>query len=213
MPEAESHAARDLVALVPDSNYEQGIESLLQRPESLRISPISFDIYTHMHRDPGCLRESHEFLRPLIADYRFAMVLFDRDGCGQEDRPTEEIQRSVQTRLERNGWNAQSRVLVVDPEFDAWVWSDSPHVPAVLGWPDDSDNLRHWLRQQGFEVDSNGKPSNPKEAMERVLRTADKPRSASIYARLGEQVSVRRCTDPTFSAFKETLRDWFPPSC
>lgn len=209
MPDAEVCSPKDLAVLVPDCNYEEGIQALLGRPRALGIADVSFDIYTHMHRDPGCLRQAHDFLRPFIGEYRFAMVLFDREGCGS-DAARSAIESSVQDRLERNGWPGRCRVLVVDPEFDVWVWSDSPHVPDALGWPREYGDLRAWLDNCQFATDGGSKPSRPKEAMEAVLRVAHKPRSASIYALLGKQVSVERCTDPAFSAFKETLRDWFP---
>ena len=197
--------------LVPDCNYEKGLNELLQRAESLGIRPVSFDIYVHMHRDPGCLRESHEFLRGLAGEFRHALVLFDREGCGHAGRRNE-IEAEVQARLDWTGWRGRSRVLVTEPEFDVWVWSDSPHVERALGWPAGRPALREWLRQRGLLSEGQMKPRRPKEAMEQVLRTTKRPRSASIYAELGKQVSVERCADPAFQGLREALQRWFPLS-
>lgn len=35
--------------------------------------------------------------------------------------------------------------------------------------------------------------------------------AASLYRRLAERVSVRRCTDRAFQELRSTLRRWFPP--
>lgn len=208
---SESGHQKDLVLLVPDCNYEKGLNELLQRSESLGIRPISFGIYVHMHRDPGCLLEAHEFLRALAHEFHYALVLFDRDGCGHSGQ-RDAIQREVQTRLSRAGWSDRSDVLVTDPELDAWVWSDSPNVDRALGWGPDRPPLRDWLRQRGL-LDPDGiKPRRPKEAMEQALRAAGRPRSASIYAQLGKRVGVNRCTDATFAELRQVLQRWFPPS-
>lgn len=72
----------------------------------------------------------------------------------------------------------------VDPELENWVWSDSPHVAQVLGWTDTTTPLRDWLRDKGHWTPECGKPSRPKEAVERVLRHVRKPRSSALYRRL-----------------------------
>ena len=195
--------------LVPDCNYEKGLGALLQRPESLAIRPISFGIYVHMHRDPGCLLEAHEFLRGLAGEFRYALVLFDREGCGRHGH-RDAIEAEVQARLDQAGWRGRNRVLVTEPELDVWVWSDSPHVERALGWPAQRPALRDWLQERGLLSGGQMKPRYPKEAMQEVLRKTSRPRSASIYAELGKRVSVQRCVDPTFQELKEVLRGWFP---
>jgi len=202
---------KDLVLLVPDCNYEKGLAELLQRHQSLAIRPISFDIYVHMHRDPGCCLEAHEFLRRFAGEFRHALVLFDREGCGHLGR-RDEIEAEVQARLDRAGWRGRSRVLVTEPELDVWVWSDSPHVELALGWSAEHPALRNWLRQRGFLGEGEAKPRRPKEAMEEVLRRTRRPRSASVYAQLGMRVSVERCADPAFQELRQVLQRWFPLS-
>jgi len=202
---------KDLVLLVPDCNYDKGLEKLLHRHQSLAIRPISFDIYVHMHRDPGCRLEAHEFLRGLAGEFSYALVLFDKEGCGRTG-PSGLIEAEVQARLDQAGWKGRSRVLVTEPEFDVWVWSDSPHVERALGWPAGLPGLRNWLRERGFLGEGEAKPRRPKEAMEEVLRRTRRPRSASVYAQLGMRVSVERCADPAFQELRQVLHRWFPLS-
>ena len=95
----------DLVILVPDKNMEHGISGLLGRPQAMGIRSITCKIYIHMHRDPGCLRESHNFLRLFPQSFRYALVLFDRHGCGSDDLPIERLENEVRSRLSRCGWN------------------------------------------------------------------------------------------------------------
>ena len=199
----------DLIVLVADKNMASAVEGLLSRPEALEISAIQRDIYTHPERDPGCLRKSADFLKPFTSDYAHALVLLDRDGCGMDQLSRQELEQQVETQLDSGGWGDRAAAIVIDPELEAWVWSDSPHVSSILGWGDRTPDLQTWLQEEGFLSEGLQKPVKPKEAVERVLRLARKPRSSVIYEELATRVSVRRCTDPAFGKLKEVLKAWF----
>ena len=83
------------------------------------------DFRTHPRRDSGCYNESHEFLRPFVRLYRFALVVFNREGSGREMMNRVEIERVVENRLSLSGWDERSATVVLDPELEIWVWSDS----------------------------------------------------------------------------------------
>jgi hypothetical protein len=199
----------DLIILVADRNMEAAVVGLLTRRKSLRISEqFSFDINRHPEKDAGCRIRAHEFLVPFQRQYRFGIVLFDREGCGSS-ASAQEIATEVQGQLDSKGWKDRSAVIVFDPELEVWVWSDSPHVATELGWRQARD-LRGWLIEQGeLEVNS-PKPNRPKEAMEKVLRTTKKPRSSAIYEALSKKVGLSTCADLAFVQFRETLQRWFP---
>ncbi len=198
----------DLVVLLADKNMEAGIRRLLQRPEALGIRSVSADLFVHPYRDPGILNEAHKFLAPLTEQYAYALVMFDRQGCGRVGS-AEDIAREVQTRLDSAGWIRRSTVIVLDPELEIWVWSDSPHVPLVLGMS--SDDLESLLNEK-YRSGSQLKPNSPKEAMEEALQRSRTPRSSSIYSRLAQSVSVSRCTDKAFLRLRACLGEWFPPT-
>jgi len=201
---------KDLVALVADNDMHLGLKAILSRRESLRIREVRFDIRTHPEHDPGCRLKSAEFLRSFQAQYAFAIVLFDREGCGATGSRAA-LETEVESQLSRNGWGNRSTAIVIDPELEAWVWSDSPNLKQVLGWKaDDPTPLPDWLDQVGFPISGDcQKPSRPKEALLAALRKAGKARSASLYAQVAQSVGLDRCTDPAFLKLKTTLQGWF----
>ena len=201
---------KDLIVLVADKQMEFAIRGLLSRPEALSICNIDADVYVHPERDPGCRRDAHNFLRPYHTDYQHGLVLFDQHGCGAEDYVVDELEEEVRSQLSRNGWQNRADCVILIPELEIWVWSDSPHVDISLGWQEQNTTVREWLEQEGFWQVNESKPDYPKEALEIALRKVNRPRSASLFKRLARRVSVNRCTDPAFNRFRDLLQGWFP---
>lgn len=185
------------------------IEGLLNRPPALGIRAVTCDVFAHPEHDPGCRLKGDVFLRLFQRAYRYALLIFDRQGCGSEDTPPGRLQEETRRRLASSGWGDRAGVVVIDPELEVWVWSDSPEVDAALGWGGGLFGLRSWLADQGLLRPGDAKPAAPKTAMERALREAGKPRSSSIFGDLASRVSLERCTDPSFLRLKALLREWF----
>jgi hypothetical protein len=101
-------------------------------------------------------------------------------------------------------------VIVLRPELENWVWSNSPHVEEVLGWSGHAPDLREWLRNQHLWPIELMKPGRPKEAMEAALREVGLPRSSALFRRLAEEVSLNGCSDPAFLEFRAVMQRWFP---
>ncbi len=200
----------ELIILVPDKNMEAALKGILSRHQSLGIRQVDHRIYVHPARDPGCLGQGHEFLRPFTGLFGHGLVLFDRDGCGREDCSREELEILVEGRLQTSGWDDRARAVVIVPELEIWVWSDSPHVAAALGSKDDIPTVRRWLTDQHLWAEGRSKPDDPKGAMEKVLRINGRPRSSAIYENLARKVSLQRCQDGAFLKLRETLVAWFP---
>jgi hypothetical protein len=201
---------KDVVFLVADKDMEQTLIGMLSQPRRLGIRDISFDIFIHPLRDPGCWNEADQFLRSYTNQYHHALVLFDYQGSGQEAKTLAELESELENRLSRTGWDDRARAIILDPELEIWVWSNSPVVERCLGWEQASPALRVWLVEQQLLEPSQSKPADPKRAVEQALRRANKARSASIYKRLAEQVSLNRCTDLSFLRFKSILQQRFP---
>jgi hypothetical protein len=206
---SEAAYSRDLFVLVPDKNYVEAVRALLDRHVALGIRAIGYDIFAHAHRDPGCLREAHDFLRQYLTSHARALVMFDREGCGCEDLAPAELEAQVQTQLDSCGWAMRSAVLVLDPELEAWVWGPSREVPRSLGWSGQQQELRRWLEAKALWAPDAAKPDDPKRAVEEVLRETRTPRSSAIYGGLASRAGLRRCSDPAFGRFCETMRTWF----
>lgn len=199
----------DLVVLVADKNMEAGVRGLLSRRQALGLRQIRHEVYVHVERDPGCFHRGHDFLRPMAGRTAHGLILFDRVGSGQEQNTRESLEQLVTERLASSGWDGRATAIVLDPELEVWVWSDSPHVDRVLGWTETRPDLRTWLRDEGLWSEGERKPDDPKAAVEGVLRHVRKPRSSAIYEKLGTSVSFQRCTDPSFLRFRQVLAGWF----
>ena len=145
---------KDLVVLVADRNMEVAVKTLIEkRYKSLGIRQVQADFFVHQ---PHCNK------------YYYALVMFDHEGCGQENRPAWQVEQEVKERLEQTGWQGRCEVIVLEPELEAWVWSSSPHVPEALGLT--PEQMQQIL--QRFPQNRLGKPQRPKEAMEECLRQA-----------------------------------------
>lgn len=202
-------APEQVIILVADKNMEQTVEGVCSRPQSIGIRTFGYRTVVHPGRDPGCLLEGTEFLSVFQSQFTHALVMFDRIGCGRETASREQLENEMEAALSRSGWGSQAAAIVIDPELDVWVWSDSPHVERILGWHGRQPSLRQWLVDQDWLVQGNSKPSQPKEAMERALRQVRTPRSSALYRQLAQQVSLARCTDNAFLKFTATLQRWF----
>jgi hypothetical protein len=200
---------KDLVVLTADMNTQFAVRGILSRHQSLRISKLDPDFFVHPQKDPGVYHNAHDFLRFAAKTHRHALVLMDREGSGQENKSREDLEGELEQALSRSGWDGRASAVVLDPEIEIWVWSDSSHVDHELGWLQQARGLRPWLQEKGFLGEGSLKPDRPKEAMEAALRSVRKPRSSAIYQALAEKVSLTKCQDPAFLKLKAVLQAWF----
>lgn len=172
----------DLLFFVADKNMAEAVGGLLERDQVHRIvacAPFKFDARRDIkvaagQNDPGLYVRANELLRPLAADYAHAVVIVDEEWDGSPG--AEEIERALRCHLDDAGWSeANSLGLVVRPEADVWLWSDSPHSARALGWAS-WDVLRPRLEEQGFLAAGRTKPVRPKDAAEWVMPRIDRSR-------------------------------------
>ncbi len=204
---------KDLIILVADRHMEHALQGLLKEPNRLGTRPVEHEILIHPEHDPGCRQGAVEFLRPFLSSCRYALVAFDLDGCGSgADRL--ETQSLVQDRLTKNGWANRSKVVVIDPELESWVWEPSRSVSEALGWGPNFQALRNWLRDRELWPAHDAKPPDPKLAMDTAMRNAHSARrprrSAAIFGQIARRSHPRTCNDPALVEMRETLRSWFP---
>ncbi len=201
--------SKDLAVLVADKDMENALRGLFSRHVSLNIRPIEFQIFTHSGHDPGCATRGVDYLSKFARQYEHALLMFDHEGSGKDDTPRDQLQNSLNQDL-KNLWGDRARAIVLSPELEVWVWSDSIEVDHVAGWKGRLPRLRDWLKGQGLLREGEVKPEKPKEAFLKALQEADKPHSASLYREIAEKVSLRRCQDPSFQEFQEIMQEWFP---
>lgn len=201
---------KDLVILAADNDMKHALNGILTRPKSLDIRPIETDIRIHPEHDPACARSGVEFLGIFWGQYRHALLVFDHEGSGKESVGAIELEESLNAEFTRSVWGDNAKAIVLSPELEAWIWSDSPHVDDVTGWKNRSPRLRPWLVEKGWMETGRTKPNRPKEAFVAALKEAGVPQSASLYKQIAAKVSLRRCQDISFLRFKTILRTWFP---
>jgi hypothetical protein len=199
---------QDLVLVVPDKDTEQALSGLLKRPESIQIRPVDFVIRVHPQKDPGCYHTGHELAATSRRETNHALVVFDLAWEGAPSRDAAVLQQHVEARL-RPLWADNCACIVIDPELEVWVWSDSPHVADALGWQGQAPALRKWLEKQGLWPPNEAKPIDPEVAFHRVMRKTRLPPSAAIFRRLADTVGLQRCTDPSFRSLLAILHRWF----
>ena len=199
---------RDLIVLAADLDIRVTADTLLKHPKKLGIRQIQFDTLPHPRHDPGCLKHAAEFLRNFQESHRYALVIFDYHGTNSP-YPRDRIQRQVEAQLHDNGWPDRAKVIVIDPELEAWVWTSSPITATTLGCQT-TDELRSLLQKLELCPPDLTKPPHPKEAMKSICDLNRVNRSASLFREIASQATFRHCQDPAFLELRATLLDWFP---
>ena len=200
---------RDLIVLAADKDMEHALKGLLARPAALGIRPINADIRVHPRHDAACARRGVPFLAGFSNQYDYALLMFDHEGSGKENIPAMDLQKQINEEFARSTWGERAKAIVLSPELESWIWSDSPHIDSVAGWKDRNPPLRRWLTNQGWLQKGEVKPRQPKEAFRAALREAQTPRSASLYEQIAEKVSLNKCNDTAFQEFKSIMQRWF----
>lgn len=200
----------DLIVLAADKDTEQALAALLRRTQALGIRDVRHRLIVHPQKDPGCYHSGEALLRPFLGEAEHALVILDLAWEGAPSADATALEAAIVERL-RPSWGDRGACVVIDPEVEAWVWSDSPHVDEVLGWRERTPSLRRWLEQEGLWAEGRAKPTDPKTAFRRALRPVKIPPSAALFGKLAERVSVRRCEDPAFARLLARLRAWFGP--
>lgn len=187
-----SSYAKDLVVLVADKAMEQSVKALLTRPHEMGVRPIINDVFRHDHQDSGCFNDCHGHLQKKgwCRPYGHALVMLDKAFDKQkkyQKHSAEELESIMESRLSGSGWDDRAAAIMIDPELEAWVWSDSPELDRCLGWDGQNPDLRSWLRQKGLLVEGSAKPADPKAAMLAALKKVGLPPSASIFKNLAKE--------------------------
>jgi hypothetical protein len=201
---------KDLLVLCADQDAEFALRSLITRiPYAESLSPISFDTIRHPQRDSGVANNAVEFVRPYIQDYRFLLVIFDHEGCGQECKGRSMLETDMERSFNVNGWRDRNACVLFEPELESWLWVNSVHLHNITDWDHEHD-IYTWIRNKGFEFHPDfNKPIRPKEAFEAALRNKCIPRSSSLYSKLVQNAGYSQCVDPSFDKFLRTIKSWF----
>jgi len=198
---------QDLVVLVADKNMQYALQGTLARHQALGIRPLTVEFRVHMGRDGGVRTTGADVLAGEATRFRHALMLLDFDGCGQEDEAPSVLEAKLGRKL-HFAWGERAKAIVISPEVDIWLWGADNSMREALNWAQ-VDSIRDWLRGRGFGFNTDGKPLQPKEAMQAVCRVQKQPRSSALYEKITGRISLQNCTDPAFVRLREQLRGWF----
>jgi hypothetical protein len=185
----------DLLVLAANRDLQLTLDTILSRPKVYALRPLTWKTLTHPQRDRGCFEEGERLLRTLVRQSQHALVVLNRRSSGHDHLQREGIETEIENRLARSGWEDRAAAIVVDPELEAWVWSQPGGIATLLKWQDQSPSL-----------------DEPKGAFEAALREAKVPKSASLFQQMAKNVRFRRCEDPAFRKLRGQLQAWFPIS-
>jgi hypothetical protein len=204
---------RDCVFLLADHTMAEVFKAFLGRTQfhqSLGCGAFTFDpnhdiVVDEAGNDPGVYNRAHLLLEPYQNSYHRAVVVLDAAWEGSPNATA--IATGIEENL-RGRWENYI-VVVIDPELEVWIWQDNQHVAEAFRYRGNPP-LREWLKQSGDWPEGHTKPTDPKAAVEKVLRYTRTPRSAAVYRKVVSRISVHSCTDPAVRKLVERLRMWFP---
>lgn len=196
--------------LLADGGMEQVIRGFLGRESfyrSLGCGTFDFDadqdIIVAPTKDPGVYGTARELLRPYETTHRHAVVILDADWVGSPG--AESIRKHVGQSVSM-AWE-EFAVIVIEPELEAWIMQDNPHLVETFRCPAD---FRHILQRADYWPEDRPKPPRPKEALD-YLRQRHRVRAFNAdFGKLAAKISVRNCQDVAFLQLRDSLRAWFP---
>jgi hypothetical protein len=201
---------RDVIFLLADGGMEQVVKGFLGREQchrGLGCAKFSFDpdldIRVAPTKDPGVYGTAHELLHAFEHSHQRAVVIVDADWAGSPGATA--IREQISHRLDGR-WE-EFAVIVIEPELEAWIMNDNPHIARIFRCPED---YRQILRQAGFWPEGSAKPPRPKEALNHLRRRHRVRAFNADFGKLAAAMSVRQCRDAAFIQLRDYLRAWFP---
>jgi hypothetical protein len=182
---------RDVVFLVADGGMEQMLRGFLGRPQfhrGLRCGAFAFDpaedVFVAPAKDPGVYGTAHKLLEPFQERHYRAVVMLDAEWEGSPGAVA--IREHIAGQLVAS-WS-EFAVVVIDPELEAWIWQDNPHIAKVFGCPDD---FRKILAASGHWPEDALKPPDPKAALDHLRRRYRIRAFNASFGKLAGKISVR----------------------
>jgi len=119
------------------------------------------------------------------------------------------LRENIRQQLYKNGWDtSNANVIVIEPELEIWVWSDSSVVAEELRltW----DKIKALAQKRGDWPQNQMKPTRPKELLAAILRQQNSPHSSALFQALAARIGLTRCQDNAFILLRQILQNWFP---
>lgn len=200
---------KDLFVFVADADAQAVIKTILERPDSLQIRPITFMVDRHTMRDSGMVTDGPELIRLRLKkdDYARVLLIWDHEGSGKPD--VKRCAADVRARLEMASWRDRSEAVAIVPELEEWVWHNVPAIAKLLGISEDEVERIKVTCSPGALITP--KPKDLFEAVVyRCLRRKPLPADFEKIARSASLVKWQ--SSESFRRIVTVLREWFPRS-
>ncbi|XZE45221.1 methylation-associated defense system protein MAD4 [Pirellulaceae bacterium SH467] len=211
---------RDIGFYVADISMENAISGFLSRPDfhlphNLGTRKFQFDAREDMLRagghDPGLYSIGHDLIQIFRTSHEKVVVILDAEWQGAP--PPQVIQQQLSERILKTGWTPDRfKVIVIDPELEAWIWQRNQRVAKQLKFNSVAEMVGVVVSTGIAWPDEAPKPARPKEALEAIARNRRIGWSSAIHRSITENVTLVGCQDPSFIELRDTLQAWFPPS-
>jgi hypothetical protein len=206
---------RDLYVFIADADMEAVVRSVLARPLSIGIRPITSDFRRHTGRDAGMIKDGPELVRTSNLKNQFEKVILIWDYHGSGSKSHTRSRDDIRLRLRQVTWQNRSEAVVIVPELEEWLWHDQDALAPLL--KTDPAGLQQLV--QNFADKRNQPPAIckrecPKELFEHCYYQAYRCRP--IQQDFGRIATIANLaawgTSTSFAVFVDTLRYWFPPT-
>jgi hypothetical protein len=206
---------KDLYVFIADADMEAVVRSVLARPQSIGIRPITSDFRRHTGRDSGMIKDGPELIRTFNLKNQFEKVILIWDYHGSGSKSQTQSRDDIRLRLRQVTWQDRSEAVVIIPELEEWIWHDQG-VLAPLLKTDAAGLQQHVLN---FADKRNKAPGTckrecPKELFEHCFYQGHKCRPIQAdFGRIAAAADLSAWgTSATFAIFTNILRGWFPPT-
>lgn len=206
---------RELLFIVADHEAAFAIRGFFERDDfhhKLGCRRFSFVPKEDIFQDPYSGNDCHLFKRGhtriAVARKTHQRLILVIDAQFPGSPGTNGVRERLWICLKQVGWDENNAVvLVIDPEFENWVWLASDEMAKVLGWSRFVEMAASLESNPDFALNPS-KPRMPKEAFAAARKKAA---SGKHYHQILSEVrSVRHCVDPAFQLLHRTLLGWFP---
>lgn len=210
---------RDCVFFTADSTMKQALLGFLTRNDcfahyNLGTAHFAFDanedLFSSATMDPGTYTTGEKLLKPFQKTHSRAVLMLDAEWDGSPGAA--DIRSDLTERILASGWSADAfKVIVIDPELEAWIWQRNQRVATALKFGSVAEMVKAVQDAKIDWPDGQAKPSRPKEALEAVAtRRRGIGFSSAIHKSITATVSLVGCQDAAFLELRETLQGWFP---
>jgi hypothetical protein len=205
---------KDLFVFTADADAQAVVRSILARPQSIGIRPVTWEVDRHTGRDSGMIKDGPEIIRMRVRKTEFSKVIliWDYHGSGWESKPPRQSRDAIRLRLRQVTWDEHSDAVVVVPEIEEWLWRDPVTLARYLGI--DDAQLQQYVESFAAKQNADAetcKADYPKELFEysvyRSRRRKPLPEDFKLIAANADLHAWQ--TSETFGTFIQILRDWF----